>query len=125
MHDDFVERFVPKFSDSDLSFYCIAALLDPVMKQWQWPGCRRDEAMALSYFKEEYDKNWAPPAVIIAAAPLAATPRAAAPRWRGSMNFAFESAGAAAAPPPGPVALTPTVAMAPQQSEAQMYLATT
>ena len=41
------------------------------------------------------------------------------------MDFAFESAGAAAAPPPGPVVLTPTVAVVPPQSEAQRYLART
>ena len=51
--------------------------------------------------------------------------RATAPRWQGSMDFAFESVGADAAPPPGPVVLTPTVAVVPPQSEAQRYLATT
>jgi len=123
MHDDFVERFVTKLSDSDLRFYCIAALLDPSMKQWHWPGCQRDLSFAQLAFNEEYDKNWAPPIAEIVAEPVVAPPhRATAPRWQGSMDFAFESA---AAPPPGPVALTPTVAVAPPQSEAQGYLATT
>jgi len=123
MHDDFVERFVTKLSDSDLRFYCIAALLDPSMKQWHWPDCQRDLSFAQLAFNEEYDKNWAPPIAEIVAEPVVAPPhRATAPRWQGSMDFAFESA---AAPPPGPVALTPTVAVAPPQSEAQGYLATT
>ena len=58
------------------------------------------------------------------AEPMVAPPhRATAPRWQGSMDFAFESA--AAPPPPGPVVLTPTVAVAPPRSEAQRYLAKT
>ena len=126
MHDDFVERFVTKLSDSDLRFYCIAALLDPSMKQWHWPGCQRDLSFAQLAFNEEYDKNWAPPIAETVAEPMVAPPhRATAPRWQGSMDFAFESVGADAAPPPGPVVLTPTVAVVPPQSEAQRYLATT
>ena len=100
MHEDFVERFVTKLSDSDLRFYCIAALLDPSMKQWHWPGCQRDLSFAQLAFNEEYDKNWAPPIAETVAEPMVAPPhRATAPRWQGSMDFAFESVGAAATPP--------------------------
>ena len=96
------------------------------MKQWHWPGCQRDLSFAQLAFNEEYDKNWAPPIAETVAEPMVAPPhRATAPRWQGSMDFAFESVGAAAAPPTGPVVLTPTVAVVPPQSEAQRYLART
>ena len=94
MHDDFVERVVTKLSDSDLRFYCIAALLDPAMKQWHWPGCRRDLSFAQLAFNEEYDKNWASPDE----APVAVPHRVTAPRWQTNINFAFEGAAAAAVP---------------------------
>ena len=42
MHVDLVDRFVTKMPEADLRFFSIATLLDPTMKNWGWPGCRRE-----------------------------------------------------------------------------------
>jgi hypothetical protein len=47
---DLVDRFVTKMPAADLRFFSIATLLDPTMKNWGWPGCRRDKAFAEQVF---------------------------------------------------------------------------
>ena len=101
MHADFVDRFVDNMPAEDLRFFSIATLLDPTMKNWGWPGCRRDKAFAVQVFLAEYDANWAPPpapaAPAAGGAPAAA---AAAPAFMQGLDFLLP----AQAPPPWPPA---------------------
>ena len=118
---DLVDRFVTKMPASDLRFFSIATLLDPTMKNWGWPGCRRDKAFAEQVFLSEFDANWAPPSAPDAPAadgPLAST--AAAPAFMQGLDFLLPAQAPSLPPPLAPGPEMP----AAELSEAQKYLET-
>jgi len=121
MHVDLVDRFVTKMPAADLRFFSIATLLDPTMKNWGWPGCRRDKAFAEQVFLSEFDANWAPPSAPDAPAadgPLAST--AAAPAFMQGLDFLLPAQAPSLPPPLAPGPEMP----AAELSEAQKYLET-